>query len=226
MDPKDNIEKLINEKEVQFRDFRLTAIETRKGEDGIEELILEGVPVVFDTETVLWKGKYYEEREVIVSTAFDNCDMSDVIFNFNHCGRVYARTRNGSLTLWLESDGLHMRAILNSADEGHKELYRDVQSGLIDRMSFAFHVEESKWEFKQVDGEEYEIETRTITKIDKLYDVSAVDIPAYDTTSISARRSFDAAREERAEEIRKAKEELELAKAKYLFFRGGSNGTV
>lgn len=216
MNPKDNIEKLISDKEVQFRDFKLTKIETRMADTGTEEMIVEGLAASFDKETVLYKGKYYEAREVIASGAFDECDMTDVIFNCNHCGRVYARTRNGSLTLWLEEDGLHMRAILMSDDNGHQELYRDIKSGLIDKMSFAFHVEESKWEYKEI-GDDYEVETRIITKIDKLYDVSAVDIPAYDTTSISARGAFDAERERRsAESIRKA-EILALAKAKYNY---------
>ena len=143
--PKDNIEKLIAEKEMQFRDFRLINIETRKKDDGKDELIVEGVACQFDTETVLYKGKYYECREKIATGAFDTCDMTDVIFNYNHCGRVYARTRNKSLELSVEEDGLHMKAILMPEDNGHAELYRDIQSGLIDRMSFAFHVKESSY---------------------------------------------------------------------------------
>lgn len=205
--PKDNIEKLISEKEMQFRDFRLTNIETRKSEEGKEQLVVEGIACNFDTETVLYKSQYYECREKIASGAFDNCDMSDVIFNYNHCGRVYARTRNNSLTLSVESDGLHMRAILMPEDNGHAELYRDIQSGLIDKMSFAFHVNESSYEYVER-ADEPTIEIRTITEIDKLYDVSAVDIPAYDTTSISARGAFDAERERRAAESRKLEEEI------------------
>lgn len=215
MDVKDNIENLINEKEVQFRDFRLAKLETRKNESGSEELVLEGLACSFDSETVLYKGKYCEDREKIAPGAFDNCDMTDVIFNYNHCGRVYARTRNKSLEVWVENDGLHMRATLNADDIGHQELYRDIQNGLIDRMSFAFHVAESTWEFKEV-GDDYEIDTRTITAIDKLYDVSAVDIPAYDTTSISARGAFDAERERRKAESERMAEELELEKRKLL----------
>lgn len=205
--PKDNIEKLISEKEMQFRDFRLTNIETRKSEEGKDQLVVEGIACNFDTETVLYKSQYYECREKIASGVFDNCDMTDVIFNYNHCGRVYARTRNNSLTLSVESDGLHMRAILMPEDNGHAELYRDIQSGLIDKMSFAFHVNESSYEYIER-ADEPTIEIRTITEIDKLYDVSAVDIPAYDTTSISARRAFDAERERRAAESRKLEEEI------------------
>lgn len=218
--PKDNIEKLIAEKEMQFRDFRLTKIETRKNEEEKQELVLEGIACTFDQETVLYKGKYYECREKIASGAFDNCDMTDVIFNYNHCGRVYARTRNKSLELSVKDDGLHMKAILMPEDNGHSELYRDIQSGLIDKMSFAFHVKESSYEYIER-ADEPNIEIRTITEIDKLYDVSAVDIPAYDTTSISARGAFDAERERREAESRKLEEErankLNLAKAKYNY---------
>lgn len=218
--PKDNIEKLIAEKEMQFRDFRLTKIETRSNEEEKEELVLEGIACTFDQETVLYKGKYYEWREKIASGAFDKCDMSDVIFNYNHCGRVYARTRNKSLELSVKDDGLHMRAILMPEDNGHAELYRDIQSGLIDKMSFAFHVKESSYEYIER-ADEPNIEIRTITEIDKLYDVSAVDIPAYDTTSISARGAFDAEREKRTAESRKLEEEnakkLATAKAKYIY---------
>jgi HK97 family phage prohead protease len=216
--PKDNIEKLIAEKEMQFRDFRLTNIETRKTEEGKDELVVEGVACQFDTETVLYKGKYYECREKIATGAFDNCDMTDVIFNYNHCGRVYARTRNKSLSLSVEKDGLHMKAVLMSEDNGHAELYRDIQSGLIDKMSFAFHVKESSYEYIER-ADEPTIEIRTITEIDKLYDVSAVDIPAYDTTSISARSAFDAEREKREAESLKIQEELEFRKEQLLLLR-------
>lgn len=197
----DNIEKLMSEKKVEFRAFTLKAVETRKNEDGTESMVLEGVPCVFGKETVLYRGKYYEYREKIDARAFDNADMTDVIFNYNHGGRVYARTRNKSLQLEVKEDGVHMRATLMKDDEGHAQLYRDVKSGLIDRMSFAFHVEEAKYEFIE-ESEGPEVEIRTVTKIDKLYDVSAVDIPAYDETSISARNAFDAERERRKAESR------------------------
>lgn len=210
MNPKDNIEKLISEKEVQFRDFKLTKIETRSKDDGKEELILEGIACSFDQETVIYSGKYYEYREKIAPTAFDNCDMTDVIFNYNHCGRVYARTRNKSLELSVKEDGLHMRAILMPEDNGHAELYRDVKSGLIDKMSFAFHVKEASYEYIER-SEGPDVDIRTVTEIDKLYDVSAVDIPAYDTTSISARSAFEAEREKRKAESLRIKAEKEEA---------------
>lgn len=216
--PTDNIERLINDKGVQFRDFKLTRTEQRQAQDNpTESLILEGIACNFDVETVLYRNQYYEFREKIAVGAFDGCDMSDVIFNYNHCGRVYARTRNKSLELSVESDGLHMRATLNTSDNGHAELHRDIQNGLIDRMSFSFTVGQSSYEYIETQGKPT-VEIRTITQISKLYDVSAVDIPAYDTTSISARRAFDAERKRRIAESNKRAEALKLAKAKYFYF--------
>jgi len=214
MNPKDNIEKLINEKSCQFRDFKLTNIEKRAKEDGKDELIVEGKACSFNSETVLYTEGNYEAREVISPEAFANCDMKDVIFNFNHSGRVYARTRNNTLSLDIREDGLYMKAILRADDIGHQELYNDIATGTIDKMSFAFTVSDSKWEYRETEGKE--IDTRTILGINKLFDVSAVDIPAYDTTSISARNHFLAVSEERASVRRKEAEALELEKEKYL----------
>lgn len=216
MDPKDNIEKLISEKECQFRDFRLTAVEKRKDESGKEELVVEGKACSFDSETVLYRFGNYEAREVIAPEAFENCDMTDVIFNYNHSGRVYARTRNSTLTLEVREDGLYMKAVLRADDAGHVQLYNDIATGTIDKMSFAFHVNKSEWSYIEDNGEGKEIDLRRILEIDKLYDVSAVDIPAYDTTSISARNQFLAVSEARTAESRKRAEELELTKQKLL----------
>lgn len=217
--PITNIENLMNEKDVQFRDFRLSRIETRQA-DEVEEIVLEGIACSFDSETVMYSCKDYECREKVATGAFDGCDMTDVIFNFNHCGRVYARTRNKSLEVWTENDGLHCRATLNANDEGHRQLYRDIQSGLIDKMSFAFTVKECSYEYIERQDEPI-VELRTITAIDKLYDVSAVDIPAYDTTSISARRAFDSERERREAESRQRQAEkdkaLAIARARYFY---------
>lgn len=214
MDPRDNIEKLISEKECQFRDFRLTAVEKRAASDGKEELVVEGKACSFDDETVLWSWGDYEAHEIIDSKAFENCDMTDVIFNYNHSGRVYARTRNNTLSLEVKKDGLYMKAVLRADDQGHQELYNDIASGTIDKMSFAFKIRKSEWKFIE-DGEK-EIDVRTVLEIEKLYDVSAVDIPAYDTTSISARSQFLAVSEKRAAESREKTEKLELRKRQLL----------
>lgn len=165
-----------------FQNFEIRAKE-EDSEKETNDMTIEGVACVFDSETVLfeWEGIQYKEK--VDPNAFKEADMSDVIFNYNHGGRVYARTRNDSLHLEVKEDGLHVTIKLNPEDEGHKELYRDIKSGLIDKMSYAYTVSE----------ELYDVDThlRTVMKIKKLYDVSAVDIPAYDSTSISARSVLD-----------------------------------
>ncbi len=215
----ENIERLMNEKNIEFRDFKLTKVETRVNDDETESLLIEGVPCVFDTETVLYKGKYWEFREKIDKDAFKEADMSDVIFNYNHGGRVFARTRNQSLELEVKKDALHMRATMRKNDRGHEELYSDIQSGLIDKMSFAFTVKESKTEEIER-SDEPNLDIRTITKIEKLYDVSAVDIPAYDTTSISARKAFNAESKEREAESLKNANDMAVAISKFNYYGG------
>lgn len=162
-----------------FKNFEVRA----KEENDLNEMVIEGVACVFDTETTLFEWNDIAYKEKVDKNAFKSADMSDVIFNYNHGGRVYARTRNDSLHLEIKEDGLHVIIKLNPEDEGHKELYRDIKSGLIDKMSYAYTVSE----------ESYDVDThvRTVLKIKKLYDVSAVDIPAYDCTSISARSVLD-----------------------------------
>ena len=118
-----------------------------------------------------------EYKEQIDRHAFDEAKMDDVIFNYNHGGKVMARTRNGTLELKVDDDGLFIRARLDGTEEGRR-LYDEIAGGYIDRMSFAFTVRE----------ESFDKEARmwTVQKVKRLYDTSAVDIPAYDDTSIAA----------------------------------------
>lgn len=204
----ENINRLMKNKGVQFRSFDVTATVTEK--DGVEELVVEGHACPYDTETLLYSDRFGEHREKIASGAFDGADMSDVIFNYNHSGRVYARTRNDTLKLFVLPDGLHMMAHLRRGDMGHEALYEDIKSGIIDKMSIAFVIGAEKYDYFISDtGKRTEV--KTIEKIAKLYDVSAVDIPAYDTTEISARSAFDTEREKRnAASIKRAALKLKL----------------
>ena len=178
-----------------------TRNETIQNEDGqeVNEMIVQGQAVTFESETVLFKCGNTEYKEIIDRNAFSEADMTDVIFNYNHSGKVVARTRNNTLKLFIDSNGLNIEARLDGTEEGRK-LYEEIKGGYIDRMSFCFTVKE----------ESYNQETHTwrVLKIDKLYDVSAVDIPAYDTTSISARSSRLAV----AEREQKALERAQLRK--------------
>ena len=183
-----------------FSNLRIRSEEIQN-EDGTtqQEMIVEGQAVTFESETVLFKCGYTEYKEVIDRNAFSECDMSDVIFNYNHGGKVVARTRNKTLELFLDSNGLNIRARLDGTEEGRK-LYEEIKGGYIDRMSFCFTVKEESY-----NKEEH---LWRVLKVDKLYDVSAVDIPAYDTTSISARSSRLAV----AEKEQKALERAQLRK--------------
>jgi len=147
-----------------------------------KHLILRGTPVVFETPTVLFEYdgiKYYEQIE---RGAFDKADMSDFILNVNHELAPYARSKNGTLKYTI-GERLDIEAILDAEDERHRQLYRDVSSGLIDKMSFSFTIAEQSYDEEK--------RLRKIIRVKKLYDVSAVTFPAYEQTSISARSFFE-----------------------------------
>ncbi len=150
-----------------------------------DKLTLRGVAIVFNRPTVLWEKDGIEYKEVIAPGALDGCDMSDFILNCNHGmndGTVYARTRNGSLRYEITPMGVSIEADLDAEDERHKNLHRDVCKGRVDKMSFSFIARECSYD--------RETHTRTILKIKKLYDVSAVDFPAYNDTSLTTARDF------------------------------------
>jgi hypothetical protein len=166
------------------REYRAVAPFTLP-EDSGDALILRGTPIVFDTPTVICEYDGIEYKEIIARGALDGCDMTDFILNRNHGmndSTVFARTRNKSLTYEVTDSGLAIAATLDSEDERHRNLYRDVKTGRVDKMSFSFVVREASYDNVT--------HTRTITKVKKLYDVSAVDFPAYNDTSISARSFF------------------------------------
>ena len=166
------------------REYRNLGSFDTQGTAQNEELIVRGTPIVFDTPTVLFEMDGIEYKEQIASGALDGCDMSDFIFNRNHGmndGTVYARTKNNSLTYQVTH--------LDNEDERHRALHRDIEKRRVDKMSFSFVVKE--------DSYNRETHTRTILKIKKLYDVSAVDFPAYNDTSISTARDFFSAEHEK-----------------------------
>lgn len=160
-----------------MRMFDAQTREVQNGESEPSELWVEGYAVRFNSPTVLFEYGGNEYKEQIDRNAFSECDMSDVIFNYNHGGKVVARTKNKTLEITVNDDGVFIRARLDGTEEGRK-LYDEISKGYIDKMSFQFTVKEQS----------YNSEERmwTIYKVKRLYDVSAVDIPAYNDTSISA----------------------------------------
>lgn len=189
------------------REYRNMTVEVRAAEDD-SKMIVEGYATTFNQPYTLFEGRYLRIIEQVAPTAFAECDMSDVIMQYDHEGRVFARNKNGTLELSLDSVGLKVRADLGGTDIG-RQLYQEIKGGYTDKMSFSFKVEEDQKVYTTEHDKDFETCTRTITKISKLYDVSAVSIPANDMTSISARRYADGVIEyiqaERLERANKAK---------------------
>ena len=161
-------------KDRQYRNFDFELRE--KTEDG--KMVITGNHVVFNRETVIWEYDGVQYKEIIDAKAFDSADMSDVVLNIDHKGKPAAKTKNNTLILDKRIDGLYIEADLSQNATG-RELYEDINNKFYDKMSFAFTVEE--------DAYNQNTHTRTILKIKRLFDVSAVTFPAYSETSISAR---------------------------------------
>lgn len=182
------------------KDFRTFEIEARAA-DGSDELLVEGYAATFDSPTVLYSYDGVDYKEVIDSRAFEGADMSDVIFNYNHGGKVVARTRNNTLELTTDSRGLRISAKVGGTVDG-RNLHQEIRDGYIDRMSFRFKVKE--------DSYDRATQTRKILKFEKIYDVSAVDIPAYGDTSIQARSFFETEAEKAKQEAADAEQRQRL----------------
>ena len=155
-----------------------------------DAMIVEGYATTFNQPYMLYDGGDYRVMEQIAPTAFAQCDMTDVIMQYDHEGRVFARNRNNTLALSIDATGLKMTADLGGTDIG-RQLYQEIKGGYTDKMSFGFVVAEDQRTSTMDYNTGVETVLRTITKIKKLYDVSAVSIPANDMTSISARRYAD-----------------------------------
>ena len=153
-----------------------------------EGKVVTGYATTFDQPYKLYADGSFEIWEVVDRHAFDNTDMSDVIMQYDHSGRVFARTKNNTLTLRSDEHGLLINADLGGTEIG-RELYEEIKGGYTDKMSFGFSVRGDRWDEETLDG--VQKSTRTITDIGKLYDVSAVSIPANDSTSISVRSLVD-----------------------------------
>jgi hypothetical protein len=167
------------------REYRNLAEVLAPSED---EKLVRGYATTFEEPYLLYSDGSYELWEVVDRHAFDKTDVSDVIMQYDHEGRVFARTKNGTLTLAADDHGLLIEANLGGTAIG-RELYEEIKGGYTNKMSFGFTVRGDDWDRKMENG--IEISTRRITDIGKLYDVSAVSIPANDATEISARSLAD-----------------------------------
>ena len=208
--------KTMEEKLTEGRQYRrVVQMEIRAAGEG--EMIVEGYATTFNEPYELWRdGPDYVFKEQVDARAFDETDMSDVIMQYDHEGRVFARTGNGTLELDVDNHGLHIRADLGGTEIG-RQLYEEIRGGYTDKMSFGFTVDEDE-RLIQEDKESGTVTIlRTIKRIGKLYDVSAVSLPANNATEISARSWCDGVIQQLTEERRKAEErERKIKKIKIL----------
>lgn len=189
----------------QYRNFEVTKENLRTLDDGTQ--VVEGYATVFNTPYVMYSDGEYTVREQIAPEAFDDCDMSDVIMQYDHMGHVYARTSNGTLEVAPDDTGLKMRGYLGGTAIG-RELFEEIDGGYTTKMSFGFIVGERRREVTE-DRENRKTDVLvTISKITKLFDVSAVSLPANDATSINARNLYAGVAEEVRQEVLARKKKL------------------
>ena len=181
------MEKVNSGREYRRMEIRVRAVAEENPEP---DYTVEGYACTFNEPYELYSFDGYTVREQVDPDSFNECDMSDVIMQFDHQGRVFARLSNNTLQLKTDEHGLHMTANLGGTETG-RQLYDEIKGGYITKMSFGFTVDEDKREVTE-NRETGTVDVlRTITKIRKLYDVSAVSLPANDGTEISARSWCD-----------------------------------
>lgn len=195
----------------QYRNIKeIRVAETNESEE--KSYKVRGYATTYNEPYTLYEDEDIEIREQVAPNAFDEADLSDVIMQYNHEGRVFARTRNKTLSLESDEHGLLINADLGGTEIG-RQLYEEIDGGYTDRMSFGFTVKGDEVEETREKGKRT-VYLRTITKVGKLFDVSAVSIPANDTTEISARSFVDGLIDkEKAERLIEAENERK-AKAK------------
>ena len=182
-----------------------------EGSEDIPNYEVRGYASTFEPYKMMtFDGVDYFEQ--IDPKAFDNADMSDVVFRIDHEGAVYARTSAGTVDVWTDEHGLATRADLSRTQKA-RDLYEDIKAGNYPKMSFAFTVAE--------DGDSYDsaTHTRTIHRIAKVFDVSPVSFPANPTTelSVSTRDYFNGViEEERAERLEREKREIQKQRIRIL----------
>lgn len=191
--------------EREYRMVQLPEMQFRAAEE--PGYIVEGYATTYDDAYVLFEFEGTQYKEKIDRDALLEADMSDVIFLYNHEGMVFARQSNGTLQISSNDKGLYVRADLSSTEDSRR-MYESIKAGLVTQMSWAFTVGEEEYDEKK--------HVRTIRKVKKVFDVSAVAIPANPKTDISARSYWDGViaeerrrERERAEKVKEIKKLLE-----------------
>lgn len=210
----------------EYRDMTLNIVERDDAAEETEqsgELRVSGYASTFNEPYVLYADDELVYREQVDSNAFADTDMSDVIMQYDHEGRVFARNSNNTLTVLPDEKGLFIEADLGGTELG-RQLYEEIRGGYTNKMSFGFIVSDDEETRSTAEDGRVDI-LRTITGVSKLFDVSAVSIPANNATSISVRNLTDGVIEQiRAERLEAERTETErrraIVKAKALLSGG------
>lgn len=200
------------------REYRnMPMVEVRKEDSSESSFLVEGYASNFNEYVLFTDENGTEYKEKILPEAFDGTDFSDVVFLKDHQGTVFARTKNGTLTLEVNENGLFTKTDL-SKTSASREMFEEIQTGMYSQMSFAFIVDDDEYNTKE--------HLRTIRHIAKLFDVSAVSFPANPTTDISVatRSRFDGFIEQEKAERLAREHEIEVARAKYKYIKENHHG--
>lgn len=179
-----------------------TLLDVEEGQSLLK--VLEGRAIAFDTPTPIFQDlegtQYYEQ---IHRDALKGVDLSNVALKYNHSEHVspLASTKAGTLDLKVTSQGLEVTARMANTTQA-SDIHELVRTGHLDKMSFAFTVANDAYDSKT--------KTRTIFNFDKMYDVSVVDFPAYEQTSVSARNYIKAQQETRNLEVQRQEAEAQV----------------
>ncbi len=210
--------------EREYRSVPMALFATEQRSEGDDGYMVEGYASTFAPYVLFKAQDGTEYKEQIDPKAFEEADMSDVIFCKDHQGTVFARTRNNTLSVMADEKGLYTRTNLSKTASA-REMYEEIKAGMYDQMSFAFIVDDEEYDSKT--------HTRTIKRIGKVFDVSAVSFPANpgtDISAISARNYVNGVIEmEQAERLAEQKEQeekrrLDAAKAQFYYFYALAGG--
>lgn len=194
---------ILKDRQYRALPFATPAKEEKKNKFD-SDCYVEGYATTFERYVLFDDGEnpIYEQFS---PECFRDCDMSDIIFQYDHAGKVFARLSNNTLTVEVDEKGLFVCADLSKTSAA-RSMFEDIQSGNVNKMSWGFMPDYKTLQFDE--------KTNTIihNRILKIYDVSAVSIPANNDTDIQARNFANGAICEVMKEIQKRKNHIRKIK--------------
>lgn len=210
----------VNERE--YRNFTLSVVDNEPEQE--ETRTVNGYASTFMEPYTLYEDSEIVIREQVAPDAFAESDMSDVIMQYDHEGRVFARVSNGTLQVRTDEHGLAITADLGGTEIG-RQLYEEIKGGYTTKMSYGYTVPDGGESWEQATLEDGRtVHTRTVNRVRKVYDVSAVSLPANDGTAISVRNLSEGVIEKvKAERLKALETERRRLEVKLRLITGGNN---